>query len=188
VPLYAVLLVFIALDGAFIAFTATMGLTLGDSASIYRHYLAGMLTAMLTCFIHVLVLFYLIGTGKDIRDAVEDEPDLKERYVPWTRAQKRCVFPPACFAIALIVVAALMGGEIHSRILAAGGGETFPIRSLTGWWVHLLFVVLAVVTTGYAFTAEVRTVKENRRGILELNAELERRAQGRAGRPAGETG
>ena len=175
-PLYAVLIVFIALDGAFIAATALMGLTLNDSASIYRHYLAGMLTAMMTCFIHVLVLFYLIGTGKDIRDAVEDHPDLKERYFPWTRAQKRRVFPAACFAIALIVVAALMGGEIHSRILAAGGGEAFPIRTLTGWWVHLLFVLLAIGVTGYAFAAEVGAVKENRRVILELNDELERRA------------
>ena len=75
-PLHAVLRRLIVLDIVLLAGTAALGMTLSDSASIYRHYVLGMAASMFTCFIHVLVLFYLIGTGKDIRDAVEGAPDL----------------------------------------------------------------------------------------------------------------
>jgi TRAP-type C4-dicarboxylate transport system permease small subunit len=174
-PLYAVLIVLMAIDSVFIAATAVMGLGLDDQASMMSHYVAGMFTSILTCFIHVLVLFYLIGTGKDVREAVGDYPDLKERYWPWTRRQKRRAFPPACFATVLIIVATLMGAEVHSRLLIVDGGATLPFRGISGWWVHGALVVAAVIASGHAFVVEVAVVRENRRGIQELNAELERR-------------
>jgi hypothetical protein len=177
VPLHAVLTVLIVLDLLLLAGTAALGMTLSDSASIYRHYVLGMAASMFTCFIHVLVLFYLIGTGKDLRDAVEGVPDLVETYVPMTRRLKRRVFPPACFAIALMVVATLMGGEVHSRLLAADGGRTLPVQGITAWWVHLLFVVLALVASIVAFQAEVSAARETRRAIEALNAELARREE-----------
>ena len=175
-PLYAVLIVLIGIDAVLLAATAAIGITIVDPATMYRHYVMGMASSMLTCFIHVLVLFYLIGTGKDVRDAVDEHPDLKETYVPWTRLQKRRVFPPACFAIALMVVATLMGGEVHSRLLAAEGGRSLPVRGVTAWWIHLLFVVLALLTSAVAFRAEVASTRESRRAIESLNAELARRA------------
>lgn len=171
-PLYVVLLILISIDAALLAMTATIGITLEGQASLLLHFKAGLVSSMFTCFIHVLVLFYLIGTGKDVRDAVEDSPDLSARYVPWTREQKRKVFPPACFSTALMIIATLMGGEIHSRVLAAGRGVTFPIRQLPGWWVHVVLVAAALIVTAHAFVMEVKTVKENRRGIEELNAAL----------------
>lgn len=182
-PLYAVLTVLMAIDVVFIAATAVMGLGLADEASMMRHYVAGMLTSMVTCFIHVLVLFYLIGTGKDIREAVADDPGLKERYWPWTRRQKRRAFPPACFALVFMIVATLMGGEVHSRLLAVDGGATLPFRGISGWWVHAALVVAAVLVTGYAFVVEVAVVRENRRAIQEINADLERREREGAGTP-----
>ena len=177
-PLHAVLTVLIVFDLLLLAGTAALGMTLSDSASIYRHYVLGMAASMFTCFIHVLVLFYLIGTGKDVRDAVEGAADLEETYVPLTRRLKRRVFPPACFAIALMVVATLMGGEVHSRLLAADGGRTIPVRGITAWWVHLVFVALALVASIVAFQAEVSAARETRKAIETLNVELARREAG----------
>ena len=177
-PLHAVLRILIVLDLVILAGTAALGMTLSDSASIYRHYVLGMAASMFTCFIHVLVLFYLIGTGKDIRDAVEGQPDLVETYVPLTRLLKRRVFPAACFAIALMVVATLMGGEVHSRLLAADGGRTLPVRGITAWWVHLVFVALALIASAIAFQVEVAAARETRKAIESLNAELARREKG----------
>jgi len=174
-PLHAVLRILIVLDIVLLAGTAALGMTLSDSASIYRHYVLGMAASMFTCFIHVLVLFYLIGTGKDIRDAVEGAPDLMETYVPLTRRLKRRVFPAACFAIALMVVATLMGGEVHSRLLAADGGRTLPVRGVPAWWVHLVFVALALLVSAIAFQAEGAAARETRKAIETLNAELARR-------------
>jgi TRAP-type C4-dicarboxylate transport system permease small subunit len=182
-PLHVVLTVLMAIDVVFIAATAVMGLGLTDQASMMQHYVAGMLTSMLTCFIHVLVLFYLIGTGKDIREAVEEDPDLKERYWPWTRRQKRRAFPPACFAIVLMIVATLMGGEVHSRLLVVDGGATLPFRGITAWWVHGALVVAAVLVSAWAFVVELAVARENRKGILEINAELERREREGTRRP-----
>ena len=171
-PLYIVLRFLIILDAAFIAGTVTLGIALGDAESILRHYVAGLLTCIFTCLLHVLVLFYFIGTGKDIREAVEKDPALREEYVPWTRAQKNKVFPAATLAIILIIVATLMGGEVHSRILAYNGGAILPLRAVPAWWVHLLLVLGAIVVNAYAFLVEVAAVRENRRGIEDLNLRL----------------
>jgi len=185
-PLYRVLQAFIVLDLGLFALTATLGAGLDGRDEMMRHFLLGLLTSSFTCFIHVLVLFYLIGTGKDIRDAVEDYDDLRERYVPRTRALKRSVFPAACLAIVSMIVATLLGGEVHSRILAAQGRRAveepdapLPFRAVTAWWVHLLLVGIALASSAWAFLVEVRAAKANRRGIEELNRELEAREAAR---------
>jgi amino acid transporter len=171
-PLYRLLLVLACLDGIFFAVTAALGITLSGSGSILRHNSLGLLTAMFTCFLHVLVLFYFIGTGKDIREAVEADPELRSRFVPWTRAQKRRVFPRATLSILLTIVATLMGGEVHSRILALDGGATLPLRAVPAWWVHLVLVLAALLANAGAFVVEIAAVRENRRGIEEINARL----------------
>ena len=153
----------------------TLGSTLGTALEVNRHYLLGLLVSTLTCFIHCLVLFDLIGTGGDVREAVEEHPDLSAEYGAWVRRQKARAFPAACFAIVFMVVAVLMGGEVHSRLIAASGGADLPLRGVPFWWVHLLFVVAAVLSSAFAFRVELEVVKENRRGILSLNEELERR-------------
>jgi len=175
-PLYVVLTVLISLDAALLALTAAGGWTLDGTEAVQFHFKMGLLASSFTCFIHVLVLFYLIGTGKDVKEAVEDDPELRVRYVLWTQAQKRKVFPPACLAIVLVIAATLMGGEIHSRLLAHDGGDTFPFRELPGWWIHLALVGAAILASAYAFCIEVGTVRENRRGIEQLNAEIAERA------------
>jgi len=182
-PLYRVLAVLFALDIALLAVAAAVGITLDGREAMLLHFKLGLLGSAFTCFLHVLVLFYLIGTGKDIRDAVEDFEDLRARFVPWTRAQKRRAFPPACFAIVLLIVATLMGGEVHSRVLvlARDGGATLPFRGVSAWWVHGFLVICAVLASLFAFYAELLTVRENRRGIDEINRELDARARQRAG-------
>ena len=173
-PLYVVLIVLIALDAVVLCLTAALGVTLDGREAVLLHFNMGLLAAMLTCFIHILVLFYFIGTGKDIREAIESDPELKKRYLPWTREQKRHVFPPACLALSLMIIATLMGGEIHSRLIAYDAGVTLPFRQLSAWWVHLFFVAAALLASGFAFYAEVVAVKENRRGIEDINSTLDR--------------
>ncbi len=180
-PLYRVLIVLVMMAIGLIVFTTAQGLILDGREAMLLHFMLGLLTSSFTCFIHVLVLFYLIGTGKDIRDAVEDHEDLRERFVPWTRQQKRRVFPAACLAIVLMILATLMGGEVHSRVIAQGGGATLLFRGVTAWWVHGLLAAAAILANGWAFYAEVATARENRRAIEELNAALAARAGERAG-------
>jgi len=85
------------------------------------------------------------------------------------------VFPAATFATVLTILATLLGGEVHSRILAIDGGATLPLRTVSAWWVHLVLVLAALLANGYAFVVEVATVRENRLGIEEINRRLSRR-------------
>ena len=168
--MHHVLLTLILADAALLAYTAAVGLTLDGREAMGQHYILGLSAAMLTCFIHVLVMFYLIGTGKDIRDAVEDIPELDEKFRPLTSDLKRRVFPPACLSVALIIFATLMGGEVHSRLIAQFSriGE-LPFRGVTAWWLHGAIVLVALVVNAWGFYAELSVAKANRAAIEEIN-------------------
>ena len=136
-----ILLTLIVFDAAALAYTLALGLGLDDAVSIRDHLLAGMLASFLIIFTHVLVIFYLIGTGMDIREAVEEDEELSKKFIPLTRRLKKQVFPWACFSILLIIVASLLGAEVHSRMIPGPGGEaeaSMPLRQVGGWWVHPL--------------------------------------------------
>lgn len=168
-----ILLTLILLDAAALAYSFILGLGLSDAASFSHHLLAGMLAAVLIIFTHVLIIFYLIGTGMDIREAVEGNDEQEGKYISLTRRLKKQVFPWACFSILLIIVAALLGAEVHSRLIPGPGaaeGAEMPLRQVGGWWVHLAFVLLALAVNLVAFAAEYRAVSRNRKAIEEINS------------------
>ena len=160
----------ILFDVAALVYALALGLGLSDAVSVRDLLLAGMLASVLIIFTHVLVIFYLIGTGMDIREAVEEDDALVKKYVLFTRRLKKKVFPLACFATLLIIVASLLGAEVHSRLIPAPGAETaLPLRQVGGWWIHLVFSSLALCVNGAAFVAEFRAVRKNREAIEEIN-------------------
>ena len=164
------LLTLILFDAAALVYAMALGLGLSDAVSVREHLLAGMLASVLIIFTHVLVIFYLIGTGMDIREAVEEDDALVKKYVLLTRRLKKEVFPLACFAILLIIVASLLGAEVHSRLIPAPGAEVaLPLRQVGGWWVHLAFSLLALCVNAAAFVAEFRAGRKNRGAIEEIN-------------------
>ena len=168
-----ILLTLIVFDAAALALTLALGLGLDDAVSIRYHLLAGMLASLLIIFTHVLVIFYLIGTGMDIREAVEEDEELSKKFIPLTRRLKKQVFPWACFSILLIIVASLLGAEVHSRMIPGPGGEaeaSMPLRQVGGWWVHLVLALLALGMNAFTFFVELRAVRRNRGAIEEINS------------------
>ncbi len=172
--MFVALAALIVVDCVLIMITAAVGLTLEGRETLLRHFLLGLFTVCFTCFIHVLVMFYLIGTGKDIRDAVEDSPGLREKFIPVTRQLKRLVFPRACLAIFLSILGVLMGGEIHSRIVSYQPADgLYPIRALSGWWIHVTLMAAAILANVWAFVGECRAARLNRSAIQAINAALD---------------
>lgn len=168
----AVLLVFEVL---FLTGTLYMGLEVEDQVNTLAHVNAGIFTTVFTLFIHCLVMFYLIGSGKDIKKTIEDFADLQEVYVPITKEMKTMVFPVASTAILLILLSAFAGAFVHSEILIdlhTQNPETYPVRSVTGWWIHLAFIVPALAVNIYAFRQEARAVSLNVKTIHELNEKV----------------
>ena len=174
--MYRVLQVLVVLDIVLLAVGVALGAEVHSTETMGRHFLVGLFITIFTCFIHCLVLFYLIGTGTDIREAVQGHDGLREEYVPWTRRQKRRAFPPACFAIAFMILAALLGGEVHSRLLGGISEDgVLPFRDIPFWWIHVAALAVAILLSLYAFWVELSVVRENRRAIDAINLELARR-------------
>ena len=165
-----ILLTLILFDAAAIVYAFVLGLDLGDAVPVSDHLLAGMLASFLLIFTHVLIIFYLIGTGIDIREAVEADEVHAKKYITLTRRLKKRVFPWACFSILLIIVAALLGAEVHSRLISVPTGGSLPLRQVGGWWFHLVFVLLALGVNSIALVVEFRAVSLNRRAIEEINS------------------
>ncbi|MEM7263131.1 MAG: hypothetical protein AAF488_14165 [Planctomycetota bacterium] len=174
--MYPVLLTLVGLNFLAVAATATMGVMIESTDSVYLHFLWGLGTTILICFTHLLVLFYLIGTEGDIKEALEPHPDLAETYVPRAKALKMRAFPAGSGAVLLTIFAALMGGEVHSRLLMQSPpDQPPPVREISVWWHHLVFVIIALTVNIVAFQREFQVVRENRRTIVEINEKLESR-------------
>ena len=176
--MHIALLALILSDVVLLGWTAAAGLGLDPAVdsvrgNLMRHWTLGLGSTVLTCFIHCLVMFYLIGSGKDIREAVEDDPALLARWVPETKRLKKRTFPAATFAILLMIVAALAGGEVHSRVIRPDGPPF--IRQVGGWWVHGAIVAVALLVNLWAFWAEIGAARTNRRMIRDINCELAER-------------
>lgn len=171
--MFYVLSTLIVIDLGCFATSAIMGVMLEGGPSIKEHLAMGLVTTILLTFTHCLALFYLIGSGLDVKEALAKRPELLRKYAPWTRGLKRETFPWASTAMLMTIVAALMGAEVHSRLLMeAPPSEPPPLRGVGGWWIHLGCVLAALAVNLVAFRKELRAVRENRRGIDEINEAL----------------
>lgn len=154
---------------AFIA-TALLGIFLESPESMRIHFACGLMTTILVAFSHLLVMFYLIGTEGDIKEALGERPDLLPTWVPKVKALKWRSYPATGAAVLLTILAALLGGEVHSRILVEASVDVNPpVREVPFWWSHLLFVILALVANVFAFARALDVARENRRIIDQLN-------------------
>ena len=61
-----ILSVLIVFEVLFIAGTSYLGIVVSNAQNTNAHAVAGLLASVFTMFVHCLVMFYLIGSGKDI--------------------------------------------------------------------------------------------------------------------------
>jgi hypothetical protein len=168
-----VLYTLFAINSIALLLTASLGLILSPGDSAVHHLTSGLATAILVCFTHLLLLFYLIGTEGDIKEALEPYPELAARFVPEVKRLKFRAFPAGCFAALLMITAALAGGEIHSRLLVAAGRDgPLPYRGVSAWWVHGALVLLAWGVHVFAMFRAIEAARGNRTLIAEINVLL----------------
>ncbi len=111
------------------------------------HFLLGLFAALLTTFVHCMVMFYFIGTSKVIREAAADLQATARDYTRETRRLAGIVHPQATLALTGISVATILGGAARSEALPA--------------WVHLLAAIAAIALNGLAFRLEHRAARTN---------------------------
>ena len=101
------------------------------SPSMTPHILLAFTCSLLILFSHCWIMFYLIGTGRAIREAVE-EYDLNSKSIEDTKAFKNDCYPWLMAAMAVAIAAFVLGGGAYAA-------------AVPSWVHHVLFYLLLLV-------------------------------------------
>ncbi|MGH9312605.1 MAG: hypothetical protein ACRD1S_05340 [Vicinamibacterales bacterium] len=96
-----------------------LGMTANDSAGLLRHTTTSIFATMLTLLTHSMMMFYFIGKGKAVREAVT-EGNLSRDFVAEISHARRPVFSIATLAMLLTIAAAIVGGGVDVGSMPAG--------------------------------------------------------------------
>ena len=122
-----------------------------------RHVLVALASSLLLLFSHCWIMFYLIGTGKAIKDVVK-EHGLEPQIVEETKRFKNLSYPWLMLAMGLAMATFILGG----------GVATGTLPSL----VHHVLFYLALASQVKALWVERRVLNENERLMADLDRRL----------------
>ena len=124
---------------------------------ILRHATFAIFVTLMTLLAHSMTMFYLIGKGRAIRDAVA-EGGLATDAAARVAALRGPVFKLATLAMASTMLTAIVGGGVDTGVVPAG--------------VHTLLGMLAIVAGATALRAIVHALNESSRIVDEVNRDL----------------
>ena len=153
----AALITATALGLAGLVFSAGIGFAAASSAEVFRHVSFGIFFTLITLLAHSMTMFYLIGKGKAVREAVTEGDLSPELYATVARARKP-VFSIATAAMLLTMATAIIGGGVDTGTLPAG--------------IHSLLAVTAIAANVMALRTEVGAMVSSSRVVAEVDARL----------------
>jgi hypothetical protein len=145
--------VFIGITG--LVATTVVGLRGTDVA---RHISFGIFSTMVTLLAHSMMMFYLIGKGKAVKDAMTEHAVTGDYYRRIATARKP-VFSIGTLAMAVTMVTAIMGASVDTGVLP-------PI-------VHATIAYGAILCNLAAAKIEIAALVESSRIVDEVNRRLE---------------
>jgi hypothetical protein len=83
---------------------------------VARHISFGIFSTMMTLLAHSMMMFYLIGKGKAVKDAMAEGHLIGDHYSR-IAAIRKPVFSIGTFAMAFTIVAALLGASVDTGLL-----------------------------------------------------------------------
>ncbi|MBI2833220.1 MAG: hypothetical protein HYX76_02185 [Acidobacteria bacterium] len=143
---------------------AVIGFTADSADGILRHTSLSIFATLIVLLSHSMTIFYLIGKGKAIREAVA-EVGLPTELLSKVSAARGPVFSSATIAIALTMATAILGG----------GVDTATVPS----WAHLLLALAAVAFNLLAFRRELRALVS----FSRITGDVDRLLDGRDASP-----
>ncbi len=135
--------------------TAVFGLRGTD---ISRHISYGIFSVMVTLLAHSMMMFYLIGKGKAVKDAMAEHGLAGDWYRRIAVARKP-VFSIGTLAMAVTMVTAILGASVDTGVLP-------PI-------VHAYIAYAAVIANVAALRIEVIALSTSSRIVDEVNHAIE---------------
>ena len=145
--------VFLGLTG--LATTAFFGLRGTD---ISRHISYGIFSTLITLFAHSMMMFYLIGKGKSVKDAMA-EHNVTGDYHRRIAAARRPVFSMGTIAMAATMITAILGASVDTGVLP-------PI-------VHATIAYGAIVCNLAAARIEIAALTASSRIVDEVNRQIQ---------------
>jgi hypothetical protein len=145
--------VFLALAG--LVTTTVFGLR---GADVSRHISFGIFSTLVTLFAHSMMMFYLIGKGKAVKDAMAEHSVTGDFYRRIAAARKP-VFSIATLAIAATMITAIMGASVDTGMLP-------PM-------VHAMIAYGAIACNLAAVRVEISALIESTQIVDEVNRRLE---------------
>src|SRR6185295_20377218 len=130
--------------------SAVLGYLLSSptDADMPRHVLIGLASSLLLLFSHCWIMFYLIGTGKAIKDAVK-EGGLDPAFAEETKRFKNESYPSLMLAMGLVMATFILGGGVATTAVPS--------------WIHHALFYCALMVQGYALWVERRVLTDNER-------------------------
>ncbi len=144
---------FIGLAG--LVTTTVLGLR---GTEISRHISYGIFSTLVTLLAHSMMMFYLIGKGKAVKDAMAEHSVAGDYYRRIAVARKP-VFSIASLAMAVTMVAAIMGASVDTGVLP-------PI-------VHAMIAYGAIACNVAAVKIEIAALIESSRIVDEVNQQIQ---------------
>ena len=141
--------------------TAFYGLRASSGPDVWRHITFGIFSTLVALLAHSMMMFYLIGKGKAVKDAILEggratpaDPDYR-KYVGRISAARKPVFSIATLAMALTMITAILGASVDTGVLP-------PI-------VHAMIAYGAIAFNLAALRVEIGALTESARVVDEVN-------------------
>ena len=144
--------VFIGLVG--LVTTTVFGLRGTD---ISRHISYGIFSTLITLLAHSMMMFYLIGKGKAVKDAMAEHSVAGDYYRRIAVARKP-VFSIATYAMVATMITAILGASVDTHVLP-------PI-------VHAMIAYGAIACNAAAIKTEIAALTESSRIVDEVNRQI----------------
>ncbi len=126
-------------------------------SDIGRHISFGFFSTLLMLLAHSMMMFYLIGKGKAVKDAVA-EHKIPGDYYRRIAAARKPVFSIGTLAMAVTMIAAILGASVDTGVLPAV--------------VHGMIVYGAIACNLAAVKIEIDALTESARVVDEVNRQI----------------
>lgn len=127
------------------------------SADISRHVLVALFSTLINLFAHSLMMFYLLGKGRAVRDAIAEHA-LQGDYMTRVKALRSPVFSRATYAMLLTMATAIVGASVDVRAMPK--------------WPHAALAIGAVAMNLAALWTEIIALQGTARVVDEVNGRL----------------
>ena len=145
----------LSLAGLLVSFA--LGYAAATPDEILGHATLAIFVTLVTLLAHSMTMFYLIGKGRAIRDAVT-EGGLVSDAAARVSALRGPVFKLATLAMASTMLTAILGGGVDTEVVPPA--------------VHALLAMLALALSVAALRAIVHALSESSRIVDEVNRDL----------------